>query len=271
MALHFAGFPVATFKTAGDPLMLTLATVRAECDIRGRCFKTQRFLATRAGMALGSFNRQIARAQALGILVLIRRGRRKSAVMIFRPEHRWATSEKPAPDASECSTRWDTKSKATFKKGNIPPEPPVSPSSTGGARLDEQSIEEGNHGSDGGAVAAPTATRPGGSRRTAYGALRQPRAPRKLRQRWRQRNAARAYLDAAAAIEARRAGSRAPIALAPEPEIISPAEWQRQQQRRSRSDRGFLDIAEAIERERRGGPPIFHPQFVPALSCRNVA
>jgi hypothetical protein len=56
MTLLFAGFPISTFKTVGTSTMLVLAVTRAHCDIKGRCFKDQRYLADKAGIALGTFN-----------------------------------------------------------------------------------------------------------------------------------------------------------------------------------------------------------------------
>lgn len=116
MSLAFAGFPVATFKTVGDPTMLVLAVIRAECDIKGRCFKSQRYLAVKAGIRASTLNHHVAKLTARGALALIHRGRRRPAVIIIRPEHRWVTPEKPAPAVSECSEASNTKSKAAPEK-----------------------------------------------------------------------------------------------------------------------------------------------------------
>jgi hypothetical protein len=248
------------------------------CRYARFCWPGQRRLARDIGRSLTRINAGIAGLVARGAVTKRMQPGRQTCVYAIDAAYwvpRAQPKKSPVPagfSVGACSaggTESDSR-----KNKNIPPEPPISTRSKGGTRLDEQSIDEGDRGSGGGAIAAPTTTRHGGSRRTPYGQPRQPRAPRKLRQRWRRRNEARAYLDAAAEIEARATrvlGRAPPVALAPEQEVITPAEWHRRQQRQSRQpDRGFLDVAEAIERERRGAPPIFDPQPWTRIG-RNVA
>lgn len=200
MTLAFAGFPVETFKLVPDQRsMIALATIRAECDRRGRCFKDQRFLAAKADIPLGPFNRCVAKLRARGIIALVYRGRRKSAIIAILPAHRWATPEKPAPKASECSTQeWNTSSKARLRK-----EPPLAPQG-GRARPVLNSDREEGDGT------------PGGAQRYRNRAPRQPRAPRAPRQRSRRQQTTEAFTGAADRLIAR-------LGLDDEPTTAKPA------------------------------------------------
>ena len=171
MTLPFAGFPLSTFKAMGTA-PLVLATIRAECDRQGRCFKDQRYLADKAGLPPSTFNWHVGQFKKRGVIALVYRGRRQSAVIVILPEHRWVTPEKPAPAGSECPTQLDTSSKATLEK-----DPPVAPASGGDAPVFEKSAE----GGAGIEAEVPKVSH----RRTPYGQPRAPRRPRAPRQRQR--------------------------------------------------------------------------------------
>jgi hypothetical protein len=237
MSLAFAGFPVATFRTVADPKMLALATVRANCDRKGQCFKTQRVLSAEAGMALGTFNRQIAVLRMRGVVALLYRGRRRSAVIVILPEHCWVTPGKPAPTASECSTRWNTKSKASLKEK----EPPVAPDAVGGdapqfddlGKVAESALQRFGCCQRCGAVRQVAAPAPcqqcGSTRRTPYRQPRPPRNPRGPRRRQRGAEIMAAAMAAADKLIMEKFGpaeapppDAAPVAISPPPEIIPP-------------------------------------------------
>lgn len=141
MSLVFAGFPVATFDEMGTAARV-LATIRAECDPKGRCHKDQRWLAGKARLPLGTFGYHVAKFKRRGVISVIRGSRRKKAVIIIRPEHRWVTAEKPAPKPAECSTFSNTSSKARGKDFILSDEPSAAPAQ-GSPPPVENLIEEG--------------------------------------------------------------------------------------------------------------------------------